>query len=275
MVLAGQPDLAAFGGVNLRVVPQQAIGRLGSAALAGADQLANRIWGWVNHGSLSVRGSWWAPWPSSAKVNTGFRDRRYDQRMPDTPPSGPPPAAPSSGPTPAAGPIELPPRSRPSRLPTVTSLASLMLALVAVGIAVAAWLRPVPVQRPAAAAAAPVYTAEEVAQAKTNVCEAFALVKSAVVKNNDRPNPSPGEPTGALAAIANGRLALYAGGDYLLERVNAAPAAPTQITTQLRSLAHELKDFGMAFLAEVPDSELTPFRHSVDATFSILDRLCR
>ncbi|TDH47910.1 hypothetical protein E2F47_26035 [Mycobacterium eburneum] len=154
-------------------------------------------------------------------------------------------------------------------------MASLVVALVAVGVAIAAWLRPVPESSPPPPPSEPTYSDQQIAKAKANVCEAYNTVSHAVLVNTHRPNPVPGDDVGALAAAANGRLALYAGGDYLLDRLAANPAAPGGLVKAIRSLANQSKEIGIAFLADEPDSVQEPLRRALDADVATIDGLCQ
>lgn len=164
--------------------------------------------------------------------------------------------------------------ARSSRLPTVAALASLVVALVAVGVAVAAWLRPIPENNAVAPPVEPTYTEQQIADAKANVCEAYSTVHQAVLINTHRSNPVPDDEIRALAAAANARLALYAGGDYLLDRLATNPATPDDLAMAIGSLANESKEIGIAFLADEPDSVQDRLRRTLDADVATIDRLC-
>lgn len=203
--------------------------------------------------------------------------------MPDTPPSGLPPAAePPAGPTglsPAPGPppplMPRPPRAPPraSRVPTFTALVSLVIALAAIGVAIAAWLRPMP-EHNAPPPSAPTYTEQEIADAKGDVCGAYKVVKNEVRVNTYRPDLQ-GDEVGSLASAAMKRLAIFAGGNYLLDRLVAEPATPAELAKSIRSLANSYEEFGIRALNNEPDSGLDPIRRAVDAELAVIDRLCK
>jgi hypothetical protein len=158
-------------------------------------------------------------------------------------------------------------------LPIFTAVASLVVALVAVVVAMAAWLRPMPQNSPPPSEAA--YSDEQVADAKADVCEAYKAVDRAVVTNTHRPNPVEGDEIGSLAAAANGRLSLYTGGDYLLDRLKAAPAAPTDLAQVVRAFGNTLKKLGIMFTAEEPDFVVEPLKHAVNTNSAAIERLCQ
>jgi hypothetical protein len=147
-------------------------------------------------------------------------------------------------------------------------------ALIAVAVAVAAWLRPVPDNGPPASSA-PTFTDQQIADAKADVCAAYKVVTHAVRVNTHRPNPAPGDEVGILAAAANGRLALYAGGNYLLDRLIADPATPDALVTGVRSLANTLQKFGIDALADEPDTIQDQLRRNLDIDVEVIDQLCQ
>ncbi len=78
----------------------------------------------------------------------------------------------------------------------------LVITLVAVGAAVAAWLRPIP-QAPAAAPPKPTYSAQQVADAKSKVCGAYEKIHHAVDMNAARSGGD--DPTAQLVVKVNMR----------------------------------------------------------------------
>ncbi|MEZ0364197.1 hypothetical protein ACAG26_10920 [Mycobacterium sp. pUA109] len=163
---------------------------------------------------------------------------------------------------------------RTSRVPTFTALASLVVALVAVGVAVAAWLRPMPENSPPPPSA-PMYSDQQISDAKANVCAAFQIVKSEVALNTHRPRPAESEETAILAIAANARLAVYAAGDYLLYRLTSEPATPADLEKPIRSLATSYLEAGIHAINDDTDADLEPFRHTIDTDIAIVDRLCQ
>lgn len=160
--------------------------------------------------------------------------------------------------------------SRPARWPTV---ATFVIALIGVAVGVVGWLRPTPQNSPPPTPPAPTFTEKEVTEAKADVCDAYKTVADAVRLNTHRPKPD--DETGSLAAVANGRLALYAGGDYLLDQLAAEPATPADLATAVQALARTLKKFGIVALADAPDSVQDPLRRDLDSDVGTIDRLCK
>jgi len=161
---------------------------------------------------------------------------------------------------------------RPSRWPT---LAVLVIALIGVAVGIVGWFRPVSHNDHQPTPTAPTYTDQQIADAKASICAAYNLAKNEVFDNTHRPNPGEGGEIGQLAVAANARLAIYAAGPYLLDRLAAEPAAPADLAHAVRSLADTYEETAMRALNNAPDSELDPFRHEIDADITKIDGLCK
>jgi hypothetical protein len=98
------------------------------------------------------------------------------------------------------------------------------------------------------------YSDSQRAEAKSQVCTAFATVRTGVKRNTSMSPPGgPEDVTGTLAVAANARLALYVGGQYLLDRVG--PATPQQLADVVRGFANNLMDIGAAATAGTLNSD--------------------
>ena len=86
---------------------------------------------------------------------------------------------------------------------------------------------------------------------KTRVCTAFETVTKAVPlqTNNDL---GPG-PVAQTAVAANARLALFGGGQYLLNSLDSA--TPERLADAVRLFATNLRDIGMNALAGAENSD--------------------
>nr|VTO95586.1 hypothetical protein BIN_B_01067 [Mycobacterium riyadhense] len=198
--------------------------------------------------------------------------------MPDMPADGvphapgpigfpPPPAALSPWPSP------VPPASRtPSRWPGFVALA---IALVAVGLAVAGWFRPEPRADVSPTPSTPHFTDQQVADAKANICATQEQVHQVVSINTNRQNPVPGDEIGRIAVAAHARLALFDGGAYLLDRLVAEPATPTDLANSVRALANSLQELAIGSMADNPDSIQDALRNRIGAETEAVDRLCK
>jgi hypothetical protein len=174
-------------------------------------------------------------------------------------PPGPPPAEPWGPP----GPIAL---NRPARWPVFVML---LITLLAVGAAVAAWLRPIP-HSTAATPAASTYSEQQVADAKSKVCSAYEKVKKASNMNAARSGGD--DPTAQLAVAVNGRQVYIASSQYLLTLLTDEPATSADLADATRKLAGLFQVIAMDGLASDP----SPSAHdSVTQTGLTLDGLCR
>ena len=139
-------------------------------------------------------------------------------------PLGPPPTGPWGPP----GPIAL---NRPARWPVFVML---LITLVAVAAAVAAWLRPIP-HGTSATPAAPAYSEQQVADAKEKVCAAYAKVQRASSANQTRNGGD--DPNLQLVVAVNMRQVFDSGSAYLLKTLAEEPAAPADLAAAAKNLA--------------------------------------
>jgi hypothetical protein len=154
----------------------------------------------------------------------------------------------------------------------MVAVASLVLALVAVGLAGWAVLR----ERPTAGAAEPAYSDSQRADAKRTTCAAVEFVRQGVSLNtNLQPAGGPDDVTGSLAVAANARLALSNGGQYLLVRVD--PATPEPLAATVASFANTLLDIGAAATAGITngDSDQAARLRDADAANTTIAELCK
>jgi hypothetical protein len=158
------------------------------------------------------------------------------------------------------------PGSAERKLPWLT-IATLVIALIAVALAVAAWFRPTHPSTPR-------FTDQQSAEAKRNMCTAYNSVHEGVVANTHMANPNGNDPVGQLAVAANARLALLGGGEYLRQRLAAAPATPADLSNAVASMANTLEDLAMGYLSGASNFSLDPLRHDLDSEIGQIDALC-
>jgi hypothetical protein len=151
-----------------------------------------------------------------------------------------------------------------SRWPTFAALA---IAVLALAIAALAWFRPVH-------SASPAFTAQQTADAKTNVCTAYAVARQAVVTNTHLVNPRANDQIGTLAVAANARLALLGGGAYLRDRLDAEPATPADLAKALKAMAGTMEQLGINYLAGSTSTAQDPLRNNLDKEITIIHKLC-
>jgi hypothetical protein len=151
-----------------------------------------------------------------------------------------------------------------SRWPTFAALA---IAVLALAIAALAWFRPVH-------SASPAFTAQQTADAKTNVCTASAVARQAVVTNTHLVNPRGDDQIGTLAVAANARLALLGGGAYLRDRLDAEPATPADLAKALKAMAGTMEQLGINYLAGASSVTQNPLRNNLDKEIAAINKLC-
>ena len=146
-------------------------------------------------------------------------------------------------------------------------LTILAIAVLAMAVAIAAWFR--------AGHASPSYNDSQRTQAKTDLCAAYLTVRQGVVASTHAPNPNPKDPVGTLAVATNARLALLGGGAYLRDRLDAEPAAPSDLANALNSMATTIEQLGLNYLAKAGNDRQAPLRKNLDATIKQLNGLCK
>lgn len=136
---------------------------------------------------------------------------------------------------------------------------ALLVAFIALG--VAGWLTRYPdTFRPSEQS----FTADQQTQAKTTACQAFSTVSKGVFENTNRPNPgAPEDVAGSMAVVANAKIALFDGGQYLLARVD--PATPADLAAAMKRFGDALLDIGAAANAGVLDNDQSQATRFTDA----------
>jgi hypothetical protein len=187
----------------------------------------------------------------------------YYRNVPNLPfppqPSGPPPWPP---PPPDSG-----------RSPQLLVIASLVIALIALGVAIGSWFRPLLDNRPILSPSPPTYSEQQVAAAKTDVCAAYHQVRKALDAAGARNGGN--EPTTSLAVATASRQALDAGSRYLLTKLAEDPAANPDLANAVRKLADIYQQITIGYLADASDAEMEPLRQAADQPTATIDGLCK
>lgn len=144
-----------------------------------------------------------------------------------------------------------------------------LITLVAVGAAIAAWLRPIP-HNTSATPPAPVYSEQQVADAKSNVCAAYEKVHHASVANSGRTGG--GDPTSQLAVAINERQIYEAGSAYLFTTLANEPATPADLAAAARKLANVFQALTLDNLASDP---AVPEQNAANETALTIQGLCK
>lgn len=167
-------------------------------------------------------------------------DRQYHRRMPDSEESS------------SASPSDESSNTSRSESPTgskgiwIVVIAALILSLAALGLA--AW----PLLHDKSASPAP-YTDTEIAEATASICAAVDLALRGVSLQTGQTPPD--DPSGAVAAAANARLALAVASDNLVIAADDGKAAPVGLRDAVRRLADAYRTVASHYLAgELIDS---------------------
>ena len=149
--------------------------------------------------------------------------------------------------------------------PRSIAFAALVIAVIAAALAIAAWVRP---------GASHSFSDQQSAQAKANVCSAWAPVRKSVWEGT--PNPRPGDPVAADVVAANVRLAMLGGGSYLKETLAAEPAAPADLAKAVNSVANTLQRMGINYLARTATpAVIAPLTRDLNSEGAQIDGLCK
>jgi len=151
--------------------------------------------------------------------------------------------------------------------------ASLAIALVAAGLAIGCWFRPLPGTNAPQKPPTPNYTGAEITDAKTSVCAAYQKVNHALSVANARNGGT--DPTEGLAVATSTRQVLDAGSRYLLTKLAEEKATPTDLATAVRKLATEYQELTIDYLADVSDSDMQPSFHASDQATAKIDEICK
>jgi glutathione S-transferase len=172
-------------------------------------------------------------------------------------PSAPPPWPPAG----ATGP--------PRRWPTAAWV--LAITLVA-AVAIAGWLRPMHDRK---SSPAPTYTDQQVANAKTNVCAAFAQVDRALGVAQSFSGSS--DPTAVLAVATSTRQALDFGSRYLLMKLADEPATPSDLATAIRNESDSYQQLIIGYLdgLQYSDPKMQPAITASGQATDTIRRLCK
>ncbi|WP_155769409.1 hypothetical protein [Mycobacterium asiaticum] len=151
------------------------------------------------------------------------------------------------------------------------AFASLTVAIVAIGAAIGAWLRPLPKYEPPPA---PTYSNQQASSATVKVCAAHTKVQQALTLSADRDGGN--DPIAILTVATSGRQVLDAGSRYLLSTLSESPATQPELEIAIRKLASAYQQITITYLsgAANSDPELPPMLDAADDAISAIERLC-
>ena len=128
--------------------------------------------------------------------------------------------------------------------------------------------------RPAASseAAKPVYSDQQVADAKKAVCEAYAKgMRSIRIVARRQPEND----ADRLGVAVNSRTGLTTVSTYFNDRLAANPSAPAALREQLSKLAQQYQEVALAQLADETPTDYKSNLETIDATVAELNELCQ
>ena len=128
--------------------------------------------------------------------------------------------------------------------------------------------------RPAASgeAAKPVYSEQQVADAKKAVCEAYAKGMRSIRVVAKR---QPANDADRLGVAVNSRAGLVAVSTYFNDKLEVNPAAPSELREQLEKLAQQYQEVAIAQLADETPLDYKSNLDAIDASVVEIDRLCQ
>lgn len=146
---------------------------------------------------------------------------------------------------------------------------SLLVAVIAIGIATVSWLRPPHTEPPSPKS----FTPEEVQEAKANVCNAYNKVDrlgKAVTTKDAGTNAA-----GAFAIAVNTRLGLHAAAQYLQAAIDDNPATPRELVDVIEKLLKAYNELAVDQLGDAPSAETTPVANAINDADVETKRLCK
>jgi hypothetical protein len=153
--------------------------------------------------------------------------------------------------------------------------ASLVIALVAIGLAIGWWFRPLPSIKASSTSPAPGYTDQQAADAKAHVCAAFGQVDRAL--DVAQSLGGSGDPTAILAVATSAREALDFGSRYLPATLANEPATPSDLAMAVRKQADAYQKLMIGYMdgRHYGDPDLRPAASASAEATATLRRLCK
>lgn len=147
------------------------------------------------------------------------------------------------------------------------------IALISLAVGLVGWFRPT--SHNDQRSPKPTYTDQQVANAKANVCAAFAKVDHALDVAEARGGSN--DPTAILAAATSERQALDAGSRYLLTKLAEEPATAPDLANAVRNQADSYQESLIDYLDGLTNSDpdIQPALKAADEATLTIRRLCK
>lgn len=172
------------------------------------------------------------------------------------------------------GPAQLGPLPQPPQSPIPARSASrllpvlgVVLGLLGLVLGAAAWFRA------GQSTSNPPYSDQQVAAAKEALCNAHLQSwRSAQVAGSKKPD----NPEAAMPVVAvNGRVAEVAVGNFLVNSVDANPAAPTELKNLITQLGFAYQNIVLTQLSDGTNAEVAPIGEEADRVKLKIDQICQ
>jgi hypothetical protein len=131
-------------------------------------------------------------------------------------------------------------------------------ALTSLCVAIASWFRPT---EDKAHPAEPGYSEQQIADAKSAVCDAYDVIYKALQTAGAR---SSSDESIAFALAVEMKLAFHASGDYLVSTIHKNPATPTALARATQRLADAYHRVILDQLGEAPDTQIDLRKSEID-----------
>jgi hypothetical protein len=161
------------------------------------------------------------------------------------------------------------PASKTSKLSRWSTFVTAAIALLALGLSIAGWVRP------SHDGTSQAFTGQQINDAKASVCTAYKAVLQEVRNNLRLKMPAPESPIGTLAVATNVRLALYGGGGYLKDHVAMAPATPADLAKAVSSMGNTLEELAIGYMRAAPNFTGDSLRNDLDAQTAQVAEFCK
>jgi hypothetical protein len=163
------------------------------------------------------------------------------------PPPGPPPAWPPTAP-------------KQSRAPAVISL---VIAVIALGLAIGSWFRPPVANTPPQTEGTPQFSENEIDRAVTAVCDSYRKVREAITAAGGQTSE---DPNVRFIIAVNARLAIHSNSSYLRQSLADNPALPPESARIFRDMAAAYDEILMGQLAGAPSDSFKEVNAKLDGT---------
>jgi len=149
----------------------------------------------------------------------------------------------------------------------VPAIIAVVVSLLALGLAAAAFFKPKHDDAPAA----PQYSDQQVADAKKNLCDAYGLSSRALQTAG---NTTSEDPNQKYMLALNTRLAFNTAADFLQEVSAGQPAAPSSLLNEVTGLTHSYRKMVLILTTDAAKEEHDAIFTEVDSHETSIQKDC-